>query len=112
MCGTYFYVINAVLSELPHASKILLLALSVTFLFVPQISREPLNGFAPNSQGTRVWSFAGMSLNAKVKGQGHQGQKRVSALPSPPAATEWSRLLHAARYNAMSTGGLRAVHVW
>jgi len=28
------------------------------FLFVPQISREPLNGFAPNSQGIRVWSLA------------------------------------------------------
>ena len=30
--------------------KVLFLALSVTFLFVPQISREPLNGFASNSQ--------------------------------------------------------------
>jgi len=39
----------------PHASKVLFLALSVTlvlsfFLFVYQISRETLNGFAPNSQ--------------------------------------------------------------
>jgi len=33
------------------------LALSVT-LFVYEISREPLNGFAPNSQGKRVWSIA------------------------------------------------------
>jgi len=32
--------------------------------------------FAPNSHGTRVWSFDRMSLNrSKVKGQGHQGQK-------------------------------------
>jgi len=30
--------------------KVLFLALSVTFLFVREISREPLNGFAPNSQ--------------------------------------------------------------
>jgi len=67
---------------LPHASKVPLLALSVTFLFVcflfvPQISREPLNGFARNSQGRRVWSLARMSLNVKVKGQGHQEQKRA-----------------------------------
>ena len=30
--------------------KVMLLALSVTFLFVYEISRERLNGFAPNSQ--------------------------------------------------------------
>jgi len=45
------------------------------FLFVYEISREPLNGFAPNSQGRRVWSFARTSF--KVKGQGHQGQKTI-----------------------------------
>jgi len=38
-------------------------------LFVPQISREPLNGYAPYSQGGRVWSLARTSLNVKVKGQ-------------------------------------------
>ena len=38
-------------------------------LFVNQISREPLNGFATNSQGRRVWSLARTSLNVKVKGQ-------------------------------------------
>jgi len=58
--------------------KVLFLALSVTFLFVHEISR-----FAPNSQGRRAW----MSLNVKVKGQGHQGQKRhFSALS---AACVW-----------------------
>jgi len=31
--------------------------------------QEPLNGFAPNSHGRRVWSFARTSLNVKVKGQ-------------------------------------------
>jgi len=36
---------------------------------VNQISREPLNGFATNSQGRRVWSLARTSLNVKVKGQ-------------------------------------------
>jgi len=53
----------------PHASKVLLFVLSVIFLFVPQISREPLNGFAPNSQGIRVWSIARTRLNVMVKGQ-------------------------------------------
>ena len=42
--------------------KVLFLALSVTFLFVCQISLEPLNGFAPNSHGRRVWSLARRSL--------------------------------------------------
>ena len=48
---------------------ILFIALYVTFLFVPQISREPLNGFAPNSHGRCVWSLARTSLDVKVKGQ-------------------------------------------
>ena len=38
--------------------KVLFLALSVTFLYVYEIYREPLNGFAPNSQGRRVSSLA------------------------------------------------------
>ena len=49
------------------------LALPVCFLFVYEISREPLNGYAPNSHGRRVWYLARTSL--KVKGQGHHGQK-------------------------------------
>ena len=83
---------------LPHASKVLFLAMSVTLLvcfvlFVAQISGEPLNGFAPNLQGRRVWSLARMSLNVKVIGQGHRDKNALS----PPAATEWSRLPHDAR---------------
>jgi len=54
--------------------KVLFLAVSVTFLFVHEISPEPLKGFAPNSQGS-AWSLARLSLNDKVKGQGHQGRK-------------------------------------
>jgi len=46
---------------------------SVVFLFVYEISPEPLNGFETNSHRRRVWSLARTSL--KVKGQGHQGQK-------------------------------------
>jgi len=34
------------------------------------VSPEPLNGFAPNSQGRRVWSLARTSLKVKVKRQG------------------------------------------
>ena len=46
---------------------VLFLALSVTFSFVCEISREPLNGFAPNSHGRRVWSLTRTSLKVKVK---------------------------------------------
>jgi len=56
--------------------KVPFLALSVCgFLFVHEISREPLNAFVPNSHGRHVCSFAQTSLRVKVKGQGHQGQK-------------------------------------
>jgi len=46
------------------------------FLFVYEISLEPLNRFVPDSQGRRVWFLAQTNLNARVKGQGHQGKKR------------------------------------
>jgi len=57
---------------------------------------ELLNGFASNSQRGRVWSLDRTSLNVRVKGQGHQGQKTDFGTPIIPAATERSRLLHAA----------------
>jgi len=54
--------------------KVLFLASSVCgFSFVYEISPEPLNGFAPNSHGRRVWSLARMSLKVKIKSQGHSG---------------------------------------
>jgi len=71
--------------------KVVFLALSVTFLFVYEISQEPLNGFAPNSHGRRVWSLARKSLNVKVI-----GQKSMS----PGTKT------------AFFGGSLRAVYVW
>ena len=52
--------------------KVLFLALSVTFLFVYEISLEAPNGFAPNSHGRRVWSLARTNLNVNVKDQGYQ----------------------------------------
>jgi len=61
-------------------------------LFVPRISQEPLNRFARNSRGRRVWSLTWTSLNVKVKGQDPQGQKMCLALTSPsppPAVYEW-----------------------
>ena len=39
------------------------------FSYVYEISREPLNGFALNSHGRRVWSFARTSSKVKIKGQ-------------------------------------------
>jgi len=50
-------------------------------LFVYEISREPLNEFAPNLHGRRVWSVARTSLKIKVKGQSHQGQKTPFVRP-------------------------------
>jgi len=44
-------------------------AISLWF-FVYEISREPLNGFAPNSHGRSV-----VPRSDEFEGQGHQGQK-------------------------------------
>jgi len=37
---------------------------------VNQVSPEPLNGFSPNSQGRRDWSFGRTSLKVKVNFSG------------------------------------------
>ena len=52
--------------------KVLFLAPSVCgfLLVVYETSREPLNGYAPNSHRRRVWSLAWTSLEVKIKGQG------------------------------------------
>ena len=44
-------------------------SVSDVFVFVYEISREPLNRFAPNSHGRRVWPLARTSLKVKVKGK-------------------------------------------
>jgi len=49
---------------------------SVGFLFVYEISREQLNGFAPSSHRRHVWSPARMTSKVMVKVQGHQNKKR------------------------------------
>ena len=58
-----------------------------------RISREPLNGFAPNSYGRRVWSFARTILNVKVKSQWSRSTRTKNAYSQhPPASTEWNAL--------------------
>jgi len=77
-----------VVTSLPHTSTVLFLALFViSFVCFFVCCSNGWTDFASNRSLTR------MSLNVKVKGQGHQGQKSA---PNTPAAIEWSRLLHAA----------------
>ena len=57
-----FFVVLIFFTTHSKLRKVLFLALSdffVCFLVVNQISLERLNGFAPNSQGRRVWSSLG-----------------------------------------------------
>jgi len=68
-------ILSLIFTARSELHKVLFLSLSVTFLFVYEISPEPLNGFVPNSQGRLVWSLAWTSLNVKVRGQGHHSQK-------------------------------------
>jgi len=48
---------------------------TVSDVLVHETSLAPLNGFAANSHGRRVWSFAWTGL--KVKGQSHHGRIRL-----------------------------------
>ena len=72
---------NGFLSHAVNCGRLCCWRRQSVFLFVYEISREPLNGFAPNSQERRVWSLARVSLKVKVKGQGHQGQQTASFGP-------------------------------
>jgi len=63
------------------------------FLFVHEISREPLSRSAPNSHGRRVWSLARRSLNVKVKSQRSTSPGTKNGIFRP-------------------FGGLRVVYVW
>jgi len=103
--------------------KVLFLALSVTFLFVHEISTGPVNGFAPNSQGRRVWSLARTCSNVKVKGQGYQAQKRGFQRISRELLNGFETNSHGRRVWCLiwtslkvkvkvNFGGLRAVYVW
>ena len=89
-CNTEQMAIFTACSEL---RKVLFLALSVTFLFMYEISWELLNGFAPNSDGRRFRSLARTSMKVKVKGERSR---------SPGTKTVFFGTF----------GGLRAVYVW
>ena len=58
-------------------------------VFVYEIYREALNGFAPNSHGRRVWSLARTSLKVKVKRQAEQGQRDKTVVSALSAACVW-----------------------
>jgi len=67
----YMYCFRSTRTYLPHAVNCVRFCFwrSETFLFVHDVSREPLNGFVPNSLGRRIWSLARTNLNVKIKGQ-------------------------------------------
>jgi len=65
----YFYSVHLLLHVVngSEMQKVLFLVPPVYgFLFVYEISREPLSGFAPNSHRRRVSSHARMNLKVKV----------------------------------------------
>jgi len=77
----YYMLLITARSEL---RKILFLAPSVCgFLFVCEISREPLNRFSPNSHGRRVWSLTLKSLKLKVKRQRSRSLETIMAFFRP-----------------------------
>jgi len=101
--------------------QVLFLALSVTLVFVYEVSREPLNRCAPNSQRKRVWSLAQTSLNVKVKGQGHHGQKngvfvRYLGTNERICTNSHGRRVRSFPQTSLKVkvnfGGLHAVYVW
>jgi len=116
------------LPSLPHASKVLFLALSVTFLlFVPQISRELPNGFAPNLHGRRVWLL--WMSRSKVKVTMDKTGKTAASSPltrhceaCAVHCSVWSKWRHAEVYRTIplppgvtgvhADNGLHAVYVW
>jgi len=82
------------------------------FWFVNRISQERLNGFAPNSQGRRVWSLARMSLNVKSKVKVTRDEKR--AVHSHHPRQRRNGLVCCMQRVTMHCqwGGLRAFYVW
>ena len=67
--NTQFVTVRFLSLSLPHASKVLFLALC-DFLFVCETNiSETIKGFASDSQGRCIWFLARTSLNVKVKGQ-------------------------------------------
>jgi len=83
---------------LQHASKVLFLAPSVTFVFFVCESNtlEMAEWICAKFTGKtgHVWSLARTSVNVKVKGQRSRspGTKNTMHSHHPPAATEWNTL--------------------
>jgi len=65
----------------------------IIIIVIYELPREPLNGFAPNSHRSRIWSLARTRLKVKVKGQRSRSPGTKTAFFDP-------------------FGGLRAVYVW
>ena len=70
-CIQIFHSIILIITTRSELRKILFWRWCWLFLFVHEVSREPLNGFTPNSQGRHVWSLASLGRvwmsRAKVK---------------------------------------------
>jgi len=68
-------------------------AVILCFLFVYETSREPLNGFALNSRGRRVWSLNQTNLKVMVKGKKVKVTRHKNGIFGP-------------------FSGLRAIYIW
>jgi len=82
LCSLSLYL---VVSFLPHAvncGRFRFWRRQSVFLFVYEKSREPQNGFAPNSHGRRVWSLARTSLKVRSKVKVTRDKKRHSVAVS------------------------------
>ena len=80
---------------LPHVSKVLFLALSVTFLFfgcASNISRTAERFCATFKGKTCLVPPTSFSVKARGQRSRSPGTKTRCALPSPPASTEWNAL--------------------
>ena len=66
LCFAYSFFCFELVTARSELQKVLFLAPSVWFLFMYEISLEPLNGLAPNSHGRRVLSLAQVSFKMKV----------------------------------------------
>jgi len=99
------------------------LVVSVTFLFVYEISRESLKWYATNSHGRRVWSLARTSFKVKVKGHRSRSPRTKMGFTADISGTaericakfirKTCLVSHSDEFEGQVTFGcLRAVYVW
>jgi len=103
---------------LPHASKVLFESrLRLLFVCFCLCLKYLENHWTDLREIHRLDVF-GPSLGrfwmsrSNVKGQGHQGQKAVSALPSPPSSGKMVPSAACCALQCIVDGALRAVCVW